>query len=241
MTNENTSGTNINELATALAKAQGEFIPASKNSTNPFHKNKYADLASVVDSAREILTKHGLSVAQLPKHIPELGWVLETMLLHSSGQSISCQLPLILDKNTNQSMGASMTYMRRYGFCAITGVVVDEDDDGETADGRGKSRNQNATPTPTPPIKAPIVPIVQAPAPAPTPPMEPRVNQSQLNDITEGLKLIDKKTLDNYHIHMQNHWETKAGDYKNLPARAYDATMTAIKNNLNQQPQKMVG
>ena len=46
----------INELATALAKAQGELESASKNALNPHFKNKYADLASVWDAARAPLS-----------------------------------------------------------------------------------------------------------------------------------------------------------------------------------------
>lgn len=236
-----TKSEQLNELSTALAKAQGEFQPASKNANNPFHKSRYADLASVVDVAREILSKHGLSVSHLPKFLPDVGWTLETVLLHSSGQFISCQTPLLppVDKNgnvltfTNQTLGASITYMRRYGFCAITGVVVDEDDDGETADGRGKCKPQYPQATP---------PAPQAPAPAAAPsapaPQEPRVTPEQVNNIVEGLKLIDAKTLTNYHAHMESNWATKAGDYKNLPARAYDPTMTAIANNIKFQKER---
>ncbi len=243
MTSTNVNGS-IADLAAALAKAQGEFQPASKNSTNPFHKSKYADLASVVDSAREILTKHGLSVTQLPKNVPELGWVLETVLLHASGQSISCQLPLIMDKQTNQCMGASMTYMRRYGFCAITGVVVDEDDDdGETADGRGKSKPQyqgnQGQLKPAIPTAPPVGPMSQAPATPPTAAaQEGKINETQLAYIVQGMKLIDQKTLENYHKYMVTQWNVEPGDYKNLPVRAYNPTLTMINNNLNQQPQQ---
>lgn len=226
----------VSELATALAKAQGEFLPAAKNSMNPFHKSKYADLASVVDSAREILTKHGLSVTQLPKHIPELGWVLETVLLHASGQFITCQLPLIMDKQSNQAMGASMTYMRRYGFCAITGVVVDEDDDGETADGRGKAKPQGMV-KPTPAAIPQTAPPV-SPAPPGT---DLKITESQCAEICRGMNSIDLKTLENYHKYMTSQWNVHPGDYKNLPARAYEPTMTMIRNNLNQQPQQKAG
>ena len=37
----------IKELATALAKAQGEIKGALKDSQNPFFKSKYADLAEI--------------------------------------------------------------------------------------------------------------------------------------------------------------------------------------------------
>ena len=56
---------NINELATALAKAQGEMKNAGKTSDNPFFKSKYADLAEILNAVREPLSKYGLSISQL--------------------------------------------------------------------------------------------------------------------------------------------------------------------------------
>ena len=45
----------INELAAALAKAQAEMPAAKMNATNPFLKNRYADLTAVTDAARATL------------------------------------------------------------------------------------------------------------------------------------------------------------------------------------------
>jgi len=56
----------INELATALAKAQGKITGALKDSANPFYKSRYADLASVWDACRAALSENGLAVVQFP-------------------------------------------------------------------------------------------------------------------------------------------------------------------------------
>jgi hypothetical protein len=48
----------INELVTALAKAQAEMQNAPYNQTNPAFKSKYADLASIRDATIPSLTKH---------------------------------------------------------------------------------------------------------------------------------------------------------------------------------------
>lgn len=45
----------INELAAALAKAQGQIEGAKKSSSNPFFKSKYADLAECWNTCREAL------------------------------------------------------------------------------------------------------------------------------------------------------------------------------------------
>jgi hypothetical protein len=60
------------------------------------------------------------------------GQVLQTILAHSSGQWVESRMRLIPPKNDVQSMGSYITYLRRYMYSAIVGVVAaDEDDDGE--------------------------------------------------------------------------------------------------------------
>jgi hypothetical protein len=123
----------INELATALSKCQGEITPAIKDSKNPFFKSSYADLNSVWSVCREPLSKHGLAVIQTMDKDESGALVLVTTLAHSSGQWIRSRSPIPLLKQDPQSMGSSLTYMRRYSLSAIVGVSTDADDDGEAA------------------------------------------------------------------------------------------------------------
>jgi len=125
---------NINELAMALAKAQAEMTPAIKDSNNPFFKSKYADLTSVWSACRDPLTKNGLSVVQTMNDI-DGKLFLVSWLLHSSGQYIKSNLPIISQKNDAQSLGAAITYMRRFSLCALVGICP-EDDDGNIASGK---------------------------------------------------------------------------------------------------------
>lgn len=132
---------NINELASALAKCQGELQPAIKDSKNPFFKSKYADLNSVWSVCREPLSKYGLSVIQtMDKEDGAL--ILITTLAHSSGQWIRSRTPIPLLKQDPQAMGSSITYIRRYSLSAIVGVSTDEDDDGEKAMNRNSKKNE---------------------------------------------------------------------------------------------------
>lgn len=125
---------NINELTTALSKAQGEFSFAVKDCVNPFYKSRYADLSNVWDSCRDILKKFGLSVIQ--SILPEGDKILlVSTLAHSSGQWMRSYMPLITNKNDAQGYGAAITYMRRYTLSALLGIVTDEDDDGNEASG----------------------------------------------------------------------------------------------------------
>ena len=130
----------INELASALSKAQGEMQAAIKDKINPFFKSSYADLGSVWDAARPVLSKYGLCVMQTTELAADRNQVIMvTTLAHTSGQWMKSYLPLNPSKNDSQGMGAAITYLRRYSLSAIVGVVCDEDDDGETAVGRGKT------------------------------------------------------------------------------------------------------
>src|SRR4051812_18609789 len=84
----------INELATALAKAQGAMHNAVMNRTNPHFRSKYADLSSVLDSIRAPLSSAGLSIVQTMLASSESGMTLRTTLMHSSGQFIATEYPL---------------------------------------------------------------------------------------------------------------------------------------------------
>jgi hypothetical protein len=123
----------INDLAAALSKAQGEMPTAKFNSTNKFLGNKYADLGAVIEASRPVLVKHGLSVSQLVIGNGEFIGV-ETILLHSSGQWISSVVTLPAGDEKGKSMaqvaGSIVSYLRRYALSAILGIYADEDSDG---------------------------------------------------------------------------------------------------------------
>lgn len=164
-----TTSEQINELATALAKAQGEMGGALKDSANPFFKSKYADLASVWEACRGPLTKHGLSVLQFPRTDFDSDrtiyeWTSRagetrtgvkvicivsvlTRLLHTSGQWVEDMASAMLATGDPQAVGSAITYLRRYSLQSIAGVAP-EDDDGEAAQGRGHQKAATVTPPP---------------------------------------------------------------------------------------------
>lgn len=127
----------INELAAALAKAQAAFTHVKKDKTARIEMKaggaytyRYADLGSTWDVARKALTDNGLSVVQAPSFND--GWIeLTTVLLHGSGQYISSAMKTRASENDVKSLGSAITYLRRYAFSAMTGLVADEDDDGD--------------------------------------------------------------------------------------------------------------
>jgi hypothetical protein len=126
----------INELASALAKAQGEMQPATFDRVNPHFKSKYATLTSIMEAVKAPLSKHGLAVVQTLEG-PRDAMTLVTRVVHSSGQWIADDgIPLILDKANMQGLGSAISYAKRYGISALLSVVADEDDDAEAAVGR---------------------------------------------------------------------------------------------------------
>lgn len=123
-------------IAVALAKAQSELKPAVKDSANPaFRGTKYADLTAVWDACRDALKNNGISVLQVPNFNADDMW-LETVLLHTSGESISGRYPIRPTKADPQGYGSALTYARRYSLASMIGVVADDDDDGNAASGK---------------------------------------------------------------------------------------------------------
>jgi hypothetical protein len=83
------------------------------------------------------------------------------MLLHKSGQFIADTALLHLVKDDPQAHGSAMTYLRRYSYMAILGLVADEDDDGNAASQpkppsrtRSAGKGNTRTPAPEPPSGA---------------------------------------------------------------------------------------
>lgn len=125
---------NINEIAKALAKAQGEMKFAAKDSENPHFKSRYADLASVIEAIKVPLSSNGLTYSQPVVYINEQAYV-ETILIHESGQWLKSSMPLTIpkdSKNAMQSLGSCISYLRRYLLSSLVGIAQD-DDDGESA------------------------------------------------------------------------------------------------------------
>lgn len=124
----------IDQLATALAKAQSEFTTAKKNKMNPHFKSQYADFESIVEASRPALTKNGLSVVQIVYCDTTNGHYLVTILLHSSGQWIKSKAVHNPATTNPQALMSYNTYLKRMCYSAIVGVTTgDCDDDGEAS------------------------------------------------------------------------------------------------------------
>ncbi len=135
----------IKELASALVKFQGE-VPvitfdskvSVKTKTGGSYGFAYASLKAIKETCKPILLKNELAVSQLVG-----AKKLTTILIHSSGQFISDAMELPIKDGMNpQEIGSVITYMKRYSFSAILGLVSDEDDDANIAEGNAVQKKQ---------------------------------------------------------------------------------------------------
>ena len=115
-------------ISKAILEAQKEMDSATKGSSNPFFKSKYADLNAIREACMPALHKHGISVLQPTVHIEGKNFV-KTLLLHESGESMECLTEIIFGKlNDAQAQGSGITYARRYGLQSFLNIGADDDD-----------------------------------------------------------------------------------------------------------------
>ena len=136
----------IGELFGALAKAQLKFKPIVKETENPYYHSKYADLSQCISATQPALAKNGLVVVQFPNTDARMKTMgLTSVLGHSSGQWMRGTLTLPAEMSgrdgkmrfDSQSVGAAMTYARRYAYQALVCVAAETDDDANATLGNG--------------------------------------------------------------------------------------------------------
>ncbi len=200
----------LDQLFTALAKAQGEMSAAAKDCSNPFFKSRYADLSSVWTACREPLSKNGLSVLQIVQS-SEVGDVLHTTLGHSSGQYMTSTMPIRIKTegkgaNELQALGAAITYLRRFALSAIVGVAPDDDND---ANGVNEYKAQPKTPPS-------IVPV-------------PLIDREQLSSIRCLLSQCEKEYVAKVMDWLKTY---KIDSIEKMPVTFYDKVKIRVETHL---------
>lgn len=124
----------MNELIKALLNAEKSFTKIELNKTAKIGANftfKYADLSSLFNSTKKALRENGLKVIGTME-VDEMGTnILSMHLYHVSGEKISSSMRLPKDVSKSTELGAIITYMRRYLYATLLGIVADEDTDGD--------------------------------------------------------------------------------------------------------------
>lgn len=123
-----------------------------KGADNPFFKSKYVPLENVVSVIDEAIVETGLSYTQEVLSNDSGHIILETIIMHESGEYIVLEGATVKPtKQDPQGIGSAMTYARRYSLSSAFGVASDTDDDGNEAS-KGKPTQQNR-PNPAPTAK----------------------------------------------------------------------------------------
>ena len=139
----------MDKIAAAFVKAQKEFAPALKTSTNPAFRSKYVSLDGCIEAVIDALNSNGIALLQ-PTHDCESGVTVETLFLHESGQTMSGgKLHVPASKQDPQGYGSALTYARRYSLMAACGIAP-EDDDGNAASNQQHKTKPAATQQPKP-------------------------------------------------------------------------------------------
>lgn len=144
----------LNELFAALSKLQGKLENAKKDKAGFNNNYKYAKLEQYIELSKELLAEHGLCIMQMPGAIEMVEVTKEvynkenktyffqqlmmpkqrltTWIGHESGQFISGEMELIVEKmvanSWGQSSGVSVSFMRRYALAGLLGMTQEDDD-----------------------------------------------------------------------------------------------------------------
>lgn len=131
----------MDKLAPALAKLQAKLGNVAHDAENPHFRHGYTSLPAFLEAVRAPLGEHGFSLSQHPG-VNDLGHVIvETFLLHESGQWIRSMAASPAVKPEPQAIGSAITYLRRYALAAVLNIAQD-DDDGEGASSKGKTQTK---------------------------------------------------------------------------------------------------
>ncbi len=117
----------------AFIAAREAMANVKKNAQNPHLKNNYANLEAFLAAIRPALEAHELVIVQSERvEVGNTDLILETCILHKSGQYIAGEMSMPVAKKDAQGKGSSLTYCRRYAISAMFGIAQ-ADDDGNAA------------------------------------------------------------------------------------------------------------
>lgn len=105
--------------------------------TSKGHNNNYAKFDSIIAKVRPIMQAYGFAVAFEVDQSQDKLIKVTAKVTHKEGHSESTSIALPADsggsKNAVQAIGSTVSYGKRYTFCALLNIATGEDDDAQTA------------------------------------------------------------------------------------------------------------
>lgn len=126
---DSSSTKNINS---AILNSKKEFPKIEKDSINTYFNSSYAKLESILNSIEPVLHKHGCQIRFKPLPMDK-SEVLQTIVVHESGEFISTLYTIISKKENPQEHGSALTYAKKQSISALLALSTEEDDDGRLA------------------------------------------------------------------------------------------------------------
>jgi len=131
----------LNELFSALSKAQELIKNAQKEGYNPMFRSNYTTVTSVLEAIKPVF-KENLSIMQMPESDK-----LITRVGHSSGQWLEIETPLFIGEpkgmSKMQAYGNAVTYARRYALVSLFGIGQEDNDGNDCNEPMQKKENLN--------------------------------------------------------------------------------------------------
>jgi len=181
------------ELTKALCAFHKEVGTIHKEARAQY--GAFADLATVLSTISQPLSKQGLAVTQTFVGVSEgEGINLVTTLRHTSGESVESVLPMIIQKGRHalHDFGAACTYLRRYSLLAILNLVADIDTDGVVEEPAKPAVQQSVKPAET---KAKAAPAKAKPAAKPAPEPSAAALPSEEQPVSDDERNLCKSLL----------------------------------------------
>lgn len=133
----------LDKLADALSKVQSAIKNPEKNKTatirtkaGPSYSYNYADLPECFEVAKKAMGENGIACPCTVEQ-RDHGNFMVMRLIHSSGQWIESEWALT--GSDEKTIAGSMTYGRRYLFCALLGIAAEDDRDDPNEEDKEKN------------------------------------------------------------------------------------------------------
>lgn len=115
----------------ALLEFQKDMPTVTLDGKNPHFNSQFTTLKNLTSTLVPKLNAVGIATATTSRVLEDGTLIAVAKLIHESGEEMVAEFPI---KETNpQKIGSAVTYFRRYGIAALSGVVADADDDGNAA------------------------------------------------------------------------------------------------------------